>query len=103
MVTAHGPQACYLIEWYRPDLGDDEIDDALAQLSAGCAARCDQGGPVGVVMALAVPTDEVLYGLFIADSPADVTASCRAAGIPVGRITRAVLAASQHDPDGNPR
>jgi hypothetical protein len=45
---------------------------------------------VRLLMTLAVPTDEVLYGVFAAHSANTVSETCRRAGIPAERLTKAV-------------
>jgi hypothetical protein len=39
---------------------------------------------------LAVPSDEVIFGVFTADSPDLVTVTCQRAGIPAQRLTAVV-------------
>jgi hypothetical protein len=52
----------------------------------------DEGTPVRLVVTLAVPTDEVLYGVFGAQSPDIVTATC----IRAGRPTSATFCPRRH-------
>ncbi|HYO02517.1 MAG TPA: hypothetical protein VET27_11825 [Mycobacterium sp.] len=70
----------YLVEWYRPNLTRQLIDDMVADLDASTASMCAEGSPVWLLMMLAVPTDEVLYGVFAADSPDLVQMACARAG-----------------------
>jgi hypothetical protein len=77
----------YLAEWYRPRLCAAEVEDARARLEAGVAAMCMGGLDVQLLLALAVPTDEVLFALFAASSEQEVDEACRRAGIPAERLT----------------
>jgi hypothetical protein len=45
-----------------------------------------------------VPTDEVLYGLFAADSPGIVLQACQRAGIPTERLSAGVHARMTLEP-----
>jgi hypothetical protein len=88
---------CYIIEWYRPELTDNALDVAVAKLDAAASALSAQDCPVHILMTLAVPADEVIYGIFAADSSASVIRACQSAGIPVGRVTSGVLATTERD------
>jgi hypothetical protein len=94
MRTAQSRLPCYVIEWYAPELTDDALDVALARLDETVSTPSAQGSHIHVLMTLAVPTDEVIYWVFAADSSASVIRACQSAGIPVGRITTGVLAAT---------
>lgn len=72
-------RGCYLAEWYRAGLTASVVDDAIADLGSAAAAR--------LLILMAAPRDDVLYGVFLADSSVDVQDACRAAGYPVERIT----------------
>jgi hypothetical protein len=79
--------AHYLVEWYLPELTEESVDDIVAKLDVAAAAATDDGTPVRLLVTLAVPTDEVLYGVFSAHSPASVATTCERAGIPHQRLT----------------
>ena len=81
---------CYLVEWYRPELTAEPFGDTAARLEAGAAAVCDDGASVRLLMTLAIPAEEVLFGIFAADSADAVSEVCRRAGIPAERLTDAV-------------
>jgi hypothetical protein len=68
--------AYYLAEWYRSELTDKSVDDIVAKLDVAAITVSDEGTPVRLVVTFAVPTDEVLYGVFGAQSPDIVTATC---------------------------
>ena len=90
-MTMHAPtQPCYLVEWYRPELTAGQLDLTLAKLEDCAAAMREEGSSVRLLMTLAVPTDEVLYGVFVAPSAKTISETCRRAGIPAERLTKAV-------------
>jgi hypothetical protein len=80
-------RACYLAEWYLPELTEQSVDDLVARVDDAAAAATGEGTPVELLLTLAVPADEVLYGVFGADSPATVSRTCRAAGAPHQRLS----------------
>ncbi|MDT5059503.1 MAG: hypothetical protein QOF66_7869 [Mycobacterium sp.] len=79
--------AYYLAEWYLPELTDQSVDAVVAKLDVAAVTVSDEGTPVRLVVTLAVPTDEVLYGVFGAQSPDIVTATCQLAGVPHQRLS----------------
>ena len=82
----------YLAEWYRPEVTGAPIADLVDTLEEA-AARCrEEGATVHLIAAMAVPSDEVFYGLYAAQSADDVTAACHRAGIPAERLTGGVAA-----------
>lgn len=80
---------CYLVEWYRPAVTAD-LDDIVTKLDDCVASVSTAGSPVQLLMALAVPIDEVVFGVFAAGSAHAVTEVCQRAGIPAERLTAAV-------------
>ena len=79
--------AYYLAEWYLPELTDQSVTDIVAKLDVAAATVSAGGTPVRLVVTLAVPTDEVLYGVFVAQSPDVVTTTCDRAGVPHQRLS----------------
>jgi hypothetical protein len=79
--------AYYLAKWYLPKLTEKSVDDIGAKLDVAAVTVSDEGTPVRLVVTLAVPTDEVLYGVFGAQSPDIVTATCTRAGVPHQRLS----------------
>ena len=73
----------FLAEWYRPEVTGATLDDVVGRLKRGAT----EGAAVRLVMALSVPSDEVFYCLYAAESADDVLAACARAGIPAERIT----------------
>jgi hypothetical protein len=90
-MSIHAPTLpCYLVEWYRPELTSGQLDRTAAKLEDCAATMRGEGSSVRLLMTLAVPTDEVLYGVFAAHSANTVSETCRRAGIPAERLTKAV-------------
>ena len=89
---------CYLAEWYRSEVTSQPVDDIAAQLNAGAAMMCVEGAPVRLLATVVVPTDEVLFGLFAAQSPEIVIEVCQRAGIPADRLTADVDARMALEP-----
>ena len=87
MSTAAPEVACYLAEWYRPEVTHQPLDDTVAKLDAVAATMRVEGSSVELLVTLAVPTDEVIYGVFAACSPDIVVQTCRRAGIPLERLS----------------
>jgi hypothetical protein len=81
---------CYLVEWYRADLTDEALGQTLAQLHQGAASLSAEGSPTQVLLALTVPSDEVVLGVFAASSAEIVSQACDRAGLPAERVTAAL-------------
>lgn len=79
--------ACYLAEWYLPELTEQSVDDIVARIDAAAATVTNEGTPVRLLVALSVPTDEVLYGVFGANSQDIVSRTCLQAGAPHQRLS----------------
>ena len=80
---------CYLVEWYRPRLAEESIEDTAATLDACAAATSTAASTVQLLAILAVPDDDVCFGVFTADSADLVARTCRRAGLPAQRLTPA--------------
>jgi hypothetical protein len=80
---------CYLVEWYRADVTGEPLCDTAARLSECAATMAATGSPVHLLTMLAVPADQVLFGVFTADSASAVTQTCDRAGLPAQRVTTA--------------
>lgn len=83
-------QPCFLAEWYRPDLTREPLQRTAARLRAGAASVTAAGTPVHLTSMLALPSDEVLFGVFSADSVSAVAQACTEAGYPAQRLTNAL-------------
>jgi hypothetical protein len=86
-MDAAGTLGHYLAEWYLPELTEQSVDDIVARLDAAATTITDEGSPVRLLVTLAVPADEVLYGVFGAHSPDIVSRTCRQAGVPHQRLS----------------
>jgi hypothetical protein len=82
-----GDPACYLAEWYLPELTEQVVDDIVSRLDAAAAAVSGEGTPVRLLVTLSVPDDEVLYGVFDAHSRDIVSRTCIQAGAPHQRLS----------------
>ena len=97
-MDATGDLAYYLAEWYLPEMTATSVDQMVAKLDAAAVAVSGEGTPVRLVVTLSVPTDEVLYGVFGAQSPEIVSQTCLRAGVPFQRISGDVGARIQPGP-----
>lgn len=101
-----GPrQPCYLVEWYQPELTDEQLDQAAAKLDGYAESVSAHGSSVRLLMTLAVPGDEVVFGVFTADSAQLVAQACEQADMPPQRLTLASRRANPHreTPDSSRR
>ncbi|MCV7193393.1 hypothetical protein H7I02_11385 [Mycolicibacterium brumae] len=73
----------FLVEWYGPELLDRPLDEAVAILDGAASRGTD---PVRLMMAVSAPADEVIYGVFAAESGAAVRRVCLSAGCPPDRM-----------------
>jgi hypothetical protein len=89
-MDAAGESAYHLAEWYLPELTDQSVDDMVARLDAAATAVTGEGTPVRLLVTLAVPNDEVLYGVFGAQSLDLVQQTCHQAGLPYQRLSGGV-------------
>ncbi|MDT5219021.1 MAG: hypothetical protein QOF15_1126 [Mycobacterium sp.] len=82
-------RACYLAEWYRPEFAEESLDHTVATIEACASTTASEISPVELVAMLVVPTDEVVFGIFIAESADVVVKACHQAGVPAQRLTAA--------------
>jgi hypothetical protein len=97
-MDAAGESAYHLAEWYLPELTQQSVDDMVARLDVAATAVTGDGTPVSLMLTLAVPADEVLYGVFSAQSLDLVTRTCDQAGLPYQRLSRNVGTRIRHRP-----
>src|SRR6201999_3395101 len=71
---------CHLVEWYRRESVEGPLETNAAKLDVGVASLCAEGSDVRLLAILAVPTDEVVFGVF-AGSADDVARTCTLAGL----------------------
>ena len=81
---------CYLVEWYRPEVTAQPLDETVAKLDASIEAIRAEGLAVQLLVALTARSDQVLYSVFAASSPETVRQACERAGIPVERLTAGI-------------
>jgi hypothetical protein len=81
---------CYLVEWFRPELSEEELNRIAAKLDESAQSMQAEGSPVQRVMLLVVPGDEVVFGVFTASSAAVVARACERAGVIAERLTAGV-------------
>ena len=81
------PASYFLAEWYITELDPGNVDHATAALQRAATTVSDTVAAVSVLSVMAAPTDDLLYALFAASGPHLVTQTCRAAGMPVDRLT----------------
>ena len=81
---------CYLVEWYRPVLSGAQMGRAAATIEACAAAVSTSDSHVRLLGIVALPADEVVFGIFLADTETDVTEVCRQAGMTAQRVTAAL-------------
>ena len=79
----------FLAEWYVPECAEADVSDIVQRMRAATGGR-GRRGAVRLVATLAVPADEVVFGLFDAPSADSVTDACERAGLPPMRINAAL-------------
>ncbi len=91
MGSQESPLPCFLVEWYGAELTAEVLERTAAELTR--AAVTD----TRLVMTLAVPTDDVVFAVFAAESAAVVQEACSMAGYPALRVTAAIAARGRPD------
>jgi hypothetical protein len=84
-------QPCYLAEWYRPEVLEVSLERIAAAIDESAASLSREGSPVRLLTIVAVPSDQVVFGVFAADSADVVAQACQRAGIPAERLTAATV------------
>jgi hypothetical protein len=87
VMVAAGESVYHLAEWYLPELTEQSVDDMVARLESAATVLTGEGPPVRLLLALAVPKDEVFYGVFGAHSIDLVSRTCDQAGLPYQRLS----------------
>lgn len=87
MASSDPGTSCYLVEWYLSGLAAVAPADAVEQLTRAAAEGDSFGQPVTLIMALSVPDDQTLFGVFRAATTDVVMQTCRRAGWPADRIS----------------
>ena len=81
------PPLRFLAEWYASELTAATPEDIAARLDAGTAAASADGSAVQLLVTVSVPADDVVYGVFAADTAEAVLEACRRVDWPPDRIT----------------
>jgi hypothetical protein len=81
---------CYLVEWYRPELIEDQFSTALGALGECVTTMASEGTPVRLLHTVTVPSDQVVFGVIAAGSEDIAAELCRRAGVPAERLTAAI-------------
>lgn len=90
MLTVDAQPSGCLAEWYLPDLNEGLIDAFVARIESVAAQMRAEGTEIHLVLTLAVPSDEVLYGVFDGCEPALVSRTCEQAGLAPQRLSSKV-------------
>jgi hypothetical protein len=85
--TSH--DLCFLAEWYRRELAGAPVEPTIATLDDAAAKVSACGTPVRLLALLAVPSDDVLFGVFLAASARAVAQTCDQAGMSAERLSPA--------------
>ena len=86
------PQHQFLVEWYQTALVHTPLADIAGRLAHSAVVARTHGTAVSVVLTVAAPGDEMVFGVFRAETPDAVKRVCQEAGCPVDRITGGVSA-----------
>ena len=87
----------YLVEHYRPGTDAAHMRVAAAALGAAAAALGAEGVEIRYVRSLIVPGDEAFLSVFAADSEASVRETHRRAGVPLERISTAIVIETEEE------
>lgn len=86
----------YLVEWYRPGLGEELLEETAQRLDHVARDVTADGHLIDLLLTLFMPRDEVAFCLFAAESAEAVTRVCHRAALPYDRIAEAL----EVDPPG---
>jgi hypothetical protein len=81
--------ACFLAEWYRSELAERSVEPTIATLDDAAAEVSASGTPVRLLALFAMPNDDLLFGVFTAESAQTVAQACERAGMSAQRLTSA--------------
>ena len=90
MATTETDLERFLVEWYGPDTSTSSVDETAGRLNDGAASTSAAGDRIRLLMVLAVPTEDYVFGVFAAESAETVAQVCADAGAPAARISAAV-------------
>lgn len=80
----------YCLELYLPQASAARLEEAASQARLAADVLSTEGTPISYVRTTYLADDETCFHLFEADSAEDVAEAALRAGLPTGRVTRAV-------------
>ncbi|WP_077096963.1 hypothetical protein [Mycobacterium terramassiliense] len=80
----------FLVEWYGPHAPARWIGETARRLNERASSVSARSGQVRLLMAVAIPSDDYAFGVFVAPSAEVVARICNDAGAPPERISAAV-------------
>ncbi|WP_431237994.1 hypothetical protein ACQ86B_25805 [Mycolicibacterium aichiense] len=92
MRVAQNPVHRFLAEWYQARLVGAPLADVAGRLIDQAAAAQSRGTEVSVLLTVACPIDEMVFGVFRAETAEAVWQVCRDADCAPDRITGGVSA-----------
>lgn len=75
-----------------PDISEEGLAETITLLHDSAAESSAAGRPIELLLALGIPAEEIVFGIFIATSPEVVSHTCVAAGLPFQRLNAALEA-----------
>jgi len=90
MSVAGPPLSHFLVEWYRPAIAEEPLEQSVARLIRCAASMSATGSPVHLLATLALPVDEIVFAVFNSAAEQTVAEVCRQAGCPAQRLTAPV-------------
>jgi hypothetical protein len=87
MASSDQTESYFLVEWYQRGPATLSAQDAADQLNRAASGVSTHDQPVVLVMALTVPHDQTLFGVFSAASADAVIRTCQQAGWPASRVS----------------
>jgi hypothetical protein len=80
----------YCFELYLPRASAARLEETASRVRLAAEALSTDGIPINYVRTTYLAEDETCFHLFEADSAEDVAEAALRAGLPTGRVTRAV-------------
>lgn len=90
MATTETALERFLVEWYGPRIPASSVSETAGRLNDGVASISALGNRIRLLMVLAIPEDDYVFGVFAAESAETVAQLCADADVPAGRISAAV-------------
>ncbi len=80
-------EACYLAEWYLPELSEQSVDDIVARLDAAAATATDEARRCACSSRCPSRPTRFCTAFFGAENQESVSRTCLAAGAPHQRLS----------------